>query len=79
MFAFYLIDIPLEKAWLHFFSYQLFFKSTLDSLSLVGQPMKEVKRMLYSKPEEYCSDNLWQTGVPFFCYQLIQKVWLLLL
>ena len=36
------------------------------------------RKSLNSNPEECYSENLWHKAAPFFCYQVIKKVWLVL-
>ena len=43
--------------------------------SFVGVTSRGEGKTLNSKPKEY-QKNLFHIGVPFFCYQLIQEVWL---
>ena len=47
-------------------------------LSLISISRLRKVKTLNSKPEKIYSENLWQTSVLFFCYQLIQKVWMVL-
>ena len=61
------------------FSFQIGYHTKVKETSLLYLAIAGGRiKTLNSKPEEFFSPNLWHTVVPFFCYQLIQKEWLLL-
>ena len=69
LFVSHFVFISLGKVWINIFFHQLWVNSMADKATDLRE-----RKTLNSRPKE----NLWHSGTLFFCYQLIQTVWMVL-